>query len=65
MLMTRVPSRSRAAVVVHAILSLFICLAAGSATAQPLRIKKQGTDQVCCAYHRQPLLSFGNRRISR
>jgi hypothetical protein len=50
-----------AALVACGILWLLIDLAAGSAVAQPLELKKQGTDQAYFAYHGEPLLSFGGQ----
>jgi hypothetical protein len=43
------------------VLCLLGLVAAGSAVAQPLEIKKQGTDQAYFAYHGEPLLSFGGQ----
>lgn len=59
MLMNPAPSLSCAAAVAHGVLSLLICLGAGSAIAQPLEIKKQGTDQAYFAY--DALLSSGGQ----
>jgi hypothetical protein len=59
MLVKRARSLSCTTVVARGILSLLICLGAGSAVAQPLEIRKQGTDQAYFAYQGEPLLSFG------
>src|ERR671919_3202351 len=54
----RTPSRTALAC---GILFLLVYSAAGSAVAQPLEIKKQGTDQAYFAYQGEPLLSFGGQ----
>jgi hypothetical protein len=59
MLMHPAARVSRAGILARGILFLLICLGAGSAIAQPLELRNEGTDKAYFAYHGEPLLSFG------